>query len=50
MTKTLIAAAALTIAWVSAAAAECSGQRHVMSCADGMVFDPDSRTCIATSS
>jgi len=42
--KTLLAIAALAVAPV-AGFAQCSGERHVMSCADGTAYDAESGTC-----
>lgn len=50
MIKTLLASAALALATASAGLAACSGHSEAaMSCADGMVYDADSRTCKAVS-
>lgn len=50
--KTALAALALTLLPALTAAAACVGDHKEasMSCADGTAWDPQSRTCVATSS
>ena len=50
MIKTFLAAVALTVLPGLALAMGCSGYKHeqtVMSCADGMVFDAQTGTCVS---
>lgn len=46
MIKTLLAAAALAIVPALGFAA-CSGSHQAMSCADGMVWDPERGSCVS---
>lgn len=50
-TKTLIAAATLAVL-PTLGFAQCAGKVHqeaMMSCADGMVYDAESKTCVTVS-
>ncbi|WP_154154166.1 hypothetical protein [Roseovarius bejariae] len=44
--KTIFTAAALMLATSAGAFAMCADKEHAMSCADGMIYDTDSRSCI----
>ncbi|WP_238364671.1 hypothetical protein [Mesobacterium pallidum] len=47
MTKTrLLVAALLAVTSASAGYAQCSGERHVMSCAEGFVYDSVAKACV----
>ena len=44
--KTILTAAALTVASTAGAFAMCAGKEHAMSCGDGMTYDADSHSCV----
>jgi hypothetical protein len=44
--KTILTAAALTMATAAGAFAMCADKEHAMSCGEGMTYDADSRTCV----
>ena len=44
--RTILTAAALTLATSAGAYAMCADKEHAMSCAEGMTYDADSQSCV----
>jgi hypothetical protein len=44
--KTILTAAALTVATAAGAFAMCADKQHAMSCGEGMTYDADSHSCV----